>query len=199
MVVNRKVRNVSATRPEHENNDVDQLLLNARLRDELEPFLDESVEVVNTRMMPTHLENEYLASMLAWERAPVLPISRWFHPELVLPAPERLSDRQLARVLSRTIAALYEKQIVLDFTEHLSDRELYRVIFRDILPSHEKKLERTNTYLHWQCIDVNQDPETWLKYYASPEEREAWQEEFGGALPPAEVPPFPRRSPRWPL
>jgi hypothetical protein len=189
---------VSAARPEHEN-EVDQLLLNARLRDELEPFLDESVEVVNTRHMPTHLENEYLASMLAWERAPVLPISRWFHPELKLPAPERLSDRQLSRVLAKTIAALYEKQIVLEFTEHLSDRELYRVIFRDILPSHEKKLERTNTYLHWQCIDVNHDPDVWLRYYASEEEREGWQAEFGGPIPPAEKPPYPRRSPRWPL
>ena len=38
--------------------EVDQLLLNARLRDELEPFLDESVEVVNTRVMTTRLENE---------------------------------------------------------------------------------------------------------------------------------------------
>ena len=52
--------------------DVEQLMLNARLRDELEPFLYESLEVLNMRHMSTPSENEYLASILAWERAPVL-------------------------------------------------------------------------------------------------------------------------------
>ena len=61
----KKGRNVSAARREPQD-EVEQLLLNARLRDELEPFLDESVEVVNTRVMPTDQENEYLASMLEW-------------------------------------------------------------------------------------------------------------------------------------
>ena len=63
------------------DDEVDQLLLNARLRDELEPYLDESVELVNVRDMPTRDENEFLASMLEWERAPVVPISNWFSPE----------------------------------------------------------------------------------------------------------------------
>ena len=51
--------------------DVDQLMLNAQLRNELEPFLDESLDVVDRHRMTTRHENEYLASMLAWERAPV--------------------------------------------------------------------------------------------------------------------------------
>jgi hypothetical protein len=189
---------VSAARPEHDD-DVEQLMLNAQLRDELEPFLDESLEVVNTRLMPTRLENEYLASMLAWERAPVLPISRWFQPELVLPHPDQLSPDQLHRVLWETIDALHQQQILLDYTDHLSDRELFCIIYRDILPSLEKKLERTNTFLHWQCLDVNRDPEIWLRYYATREEREAWAAEAEGELPPCQPPPYPRRMPRWPL
>ena len=189
---------MSAARPERES-EVDHLLLNAQLRDELEPFLDESVEAVNTHQMPTHVENEYLASMLEWERAPVLPISRWFHPELRLPNPDQLSEPELHRILWQTIEALHGQHIVLDFTEHLSDQELYCLIYRDILPSLEKKIDRTNTYLHWQCIDVNQDPEIWLKYYATDDERKAWQQDFGGALPSCEPPPFPRQMPRWPL
>ena len=40
--------------------EVDQLLLNARLRDELEPYLDESVDLVNVRRMSTLMENEFL-------------------------------------------------------------------------------------------------------------------------------------------
>ena len=189
---------MSTARPEREN-EVDHLLLNARLRDELEPFLDESVEAVNTQHMPTHLENEYLASMLEWERAPVLPISRWFQPEMRLPNPDQLTDNELHQILWRTIESLHEQQILLDFTEHLSDRELYCLIYRDILPSLEKKIDRTNTYLHWQCIDINLDPEIWLRHYATEDERNTWQQDTGGVLPPCEPPPYPRRMPRWPL
>ncbi|MFN9911151.1 MAG: hypothetical protein ACK53L_01125, partial [Pirellulaceae bacterium] len=56
--------------------EVDQLLLNAQLRDELEPYIDESVDLLPVRQLPLATENEFLQSMLAWERAPVLPISR---------------------------------------------------------------------------------------------------------------------------
>ncbi len=179
--------------------DVDQLLLNARLRDELEPFHDESMEVVNTRVMPTRLENEYMASMLEWERAPVLPISRWFKPEMRLPAPESLADSDLKDLLWQVIEKLYRKRIALDFTDHLADRELYCLIVRDILPSLEKKIARRNTFLHWQCIDASADPEIWLKYYASEDDRKRWQADTGGRLPAPQDPPHPRQMPRRPL
>jgi hypothetical protein len=176
--------------------DVDQIMLNARLRDELEPFLDESVDLVNVRDKPTQFENEYLASMLAWERAPVLPITKWFTPHLELPSPEALTDRELNVLLWDTIHKLYEKQIVLDFTNHLSDFELYCLVLRDILPAHEKKLDSSPTYLHWHCLDPSDDPNTWLRYYASDEERHVWATESGCHLPPMEAPPFPRKMPR---
>ena len=60
-------------------------------------------------------------------------------------------------------------------------------------------MERANTYLHWQCIDVSQDPDIWLRYYATPEERSAWQREFGEEPPPSQSPPYPRRMPRRPI
>ena len=178
------------------SDEVDQLMLNARLRDELEPFLDESLELLNNRRMSTPSENEYLASILAWERAPVLPISQWFDPELKLPRPDTLDDRQLHDLLWETIDRLYDKRIVLDFTDHLSDRELYCLLIRDILPSAEKKIDVPRNFLHWHCLDADDDPEIWLRYYASDEEREAWAEEDGQPLPPAEIPPFPRVMPR---
>jgi hypothetical protein len=181
------------------DDEVDQLMLNARLRDELEPFLDESVELVNVRNMPTRDENEFLASMLEWERAPVLPISQWFQPKLNLPSPESLDNQQLHEVLWKTIHALFAKHIVLDFTHHLSDCELYRLICRDILPSLEKKIERRRTYLHWLCLDPDSEADVWLRYYASEEEREGWSEETGAELPPSELPPYPRRVPRGPM
>ena len=176
--------------------EVDQIMLNARLRDELEPFLDESVDLVNVREKPTEFENEYLASMLAWERAPVLPIGQWFAPNLELPSPDTLSGRELHALLWDTIQKLYDKQIVLDFTDHLSDYELYCLILRDILPSHEKKLDLSPTYLHWHCLDPSDDPDTWLRFYASEEERDAWSNESSCKLPPMEPAPFARKMPR---
>lgn len=182
--------------PRTKSDEVEQLLINARLRDELEPFLDESLDVLNTRRMSTPLENEYLASILAWERAPVLPISKWFEPELVLPRPEMLSRDELHELLWDTIHRLYDKRVVLDFTDHLSDRELYCLLIRDILPSPEKKIDTPRNYLHWHCLDADEDPETWLRYYASQGERERWALESGEEPPQAEIPPFPRVMPR---
>jgi hypothetical protein len=179
-----------------QEDDVDQLLLNARLRDELEPFLDESVNVVNVKEMPTRIENEYLASMLAWERAPVLPIADWFQPRLVLSPPDSLRPEELHEVLLDIIRRLYQKRIVLEYTDHLSDYQLYCTIARDILPSPEKRIEHSPTYLHWHCLDPADDPETWLRYYASSEDRKRWARETGQPLPPRQKPPYTRKVPR---
>jgi hypothetical protein len=179
--------------------EVDLLLENARLRDALEPFLDESLSLLQSRRLPTQEENEFLASMLAWERAPVLPISQWFLPELILPPPESLTDEQLHEVLWDTLQRLYEKRVIVEFTDHLSDRQLYCVIYRDILPSPEKMLESRKSFLHWHCLDPDEDVELWLRYYASPRERADWARETGEPLPPMQRPPHPRKMPRKPM
>jgi len=62
--------------------DVDCLLRNAELRDQIEPYLDESIHEIDFSSMPTAVENRFLESMLAWEQAPMSPISRWFSPPL---------------------------------------------------------------------------------------------------------------------
>ena len=180
--------------------EVDQLMLNAQLRDELEPFLDDSVACLDTKHLPTSVENEFLASMLAWERAPVLPIGQWYEPEIVLPHPDSLSQDQLHRTMWETIHKLYDMRIVLDFTDHLTDRQLYTIIYRDILSSAEKKIDlQRNNYLHWDCANITDDPETWLRFYASEKERSDWAEETGEALPVAEDPPYRRKMPTRPL
>ena len=181
------------------SDDVEHLLRNAQLRDELEPLFDESIDRVNPTSMSTRSENEFLESMLEWERAPMLPISQWFEPPLVLPHPDRLGQHQLSLVLSATIEKLFEKHIVLDFTDHLSDYQLYGIIFRDILPSHEKMLERRTTFLHWDCANMEENPDVWLRYYATPVEREMWAEENDQPLPPHESAPFSRQLPKAPL
>ena len=131
------------------HDDVEQLLRNAELRDELEPYYDESISRVNVQHLPLNVENEYLASMLAWETAPILPIYKWFDPEMRPPRPAVLSDRDLHEILWDVVRRLYEQRIVLDFTDHLSDRELYCLIYRDI-PAREKKID-SSAYLRWDC------------------------------------------------
>ncbi len=112
--------------------EVELLLRNARLRDELEPYVDESVALVSFRQMNLREENDFLESMLAWERAPALPIGRWSNPPLVIPSPERLDDDVLRELLYDTIDRLFQVRVVLEMTEHLTDRQLYTVLYRDI-------------------------------------------------------------------
>ena len=184
--------------PSSQSDEVEQLLRNAELRNELERYLDESISRVNVRHLTLAAENEFLASMLEWEQAPILPIYRWFEPELRLPRPESLSDAALRQILWDVIWKLHQKRIILDFTDHLNDRELYCLIFRDILPAREKKLEHVNNYLHWDCTGPSGDPEAWLRYYASDEEREDWAECYHQPLPERQSLPYPRRLPREP-
>jgi len=179
--------------------EVEELLRNAELRDELEPFYDESISRINVQHLPLAVENEFLASMLAWEQAPVLPIFRWFDPELRPPRPAMLNDKDLHDILWDVIRKLFEKRIVLDFTDHLSDRQLYCLVYRDILPAREKKIDLARNYLHWDCAGGTGDPDNWLRYYATDEERQAWKGTYRQPLPPKCKPPYPRRLPRRPM
>ncbi|WP_283430558.1 hypothetical protein [Neorhodopirellula lusitana] len=172
--------------------EVDLMIDNARLRDELEPYRDESIDDPTTRRMPLRQENEYLASILAWERAPALPIREWFNPPLTIAAPDSLDDSQLKVALQQTLQQLHSQNILLTCTDHLSDRELYRVIYRDILPCCEKKLASPGNELEWRCVEDN---ETWLTYYASAVERRRFQEEYQVDLPESRNPPHLRRIP----
>ena len=100
--------------------EVDLLLANARLRDELEPYRDESIDDPSVTRMSLRTENEYLASMLAWERAPALPIANWFTPAMELPAPDSLDDQTLSEVpQADNVGRLYSQKVVLRFTDHL--------------------------------------------------------------------------------
>lgn len=184
---------VDSRRPS--SDEVEDLLRNAQLRDELEPYYDESISRVNVQHLSLSVENDFLASMLAWETAPILPIYRWFDPELRLPRPTVLDDDDLNAILWDVIRRLYQHRIVLDFTDHLSDRELYCLIYRDILPVREKKVDLGANYLHWDCSHAGGDPEIWLRYYATDDERKAWTEAYHQPLPQRADPPCPRQLP----
>ncbi|MCA9131531.1 MAG: hypothetical protein KDA45_00180 [Planctomycetales bacterium] len=175
--------------------EVELLLRNAHLRDELEPYIDESVSLIHFRQMSLSEENCFLESMLAWERAPALPISCWALPQLVLPRPDSLDDDVLCELLVDAVERLFAVRVVLEMTEHLSDRELYTLIYRDILSACEKKVDLPGNYLCWRCLDEF-DHETWLTYYATESERLQWLEQHEGPLPEVQPLPYPRKLPR---
>jgi hypothetical protein len=180
--------------------DVDCLLRNAELRDQIEPYLDESIREIDFSSMPTAIENRFLESMLAWEQAPMAPIARWFSPPLSLPPASLLEDHELREQLWETIEQLFSKRVVLDYADHLSDRELYCLIRRDILPAAIKQVDLPDNYFHWDCSACNsEDVSIWLAYYASEAEREQWAMETGEDLPPRAVPPYPRALPTAPV
>ncbi|MDO4569791.1 MAG: hypothetical protein Q4D38_05360 [Planctomycetia bacterium] len=178
------------------SDDVEAMIRNAELRCELEPYYDDSITQLEERKLPLEEENNYLEMMLAWETAPVLPIAEWFNPPLRPRNPAQLSKVELAEELQRLLCLLYEKKIVLDFTNHLSDEELYLLICLDILPSREKMLLVRDGYLHWDCANVGENQMVWLTYYATEEEREAWEEATGECAPMRLPEPFPRDVPR---
>lgn len=184
--------------PHFTTTEVDELIRNAELRTELEPYLDESVSrILYYHRLPLRLENEFLASMLEWEIAPVEPIYRWFEPELRIPSPDTLSDEKLIQLLDELIEKLFEKKLLLDFTDHLSDRELYSLIYRDILPSREKNLRHRNSFIHWDCSAGDSD--IWLRFYATDDDREQWSDYYDEPLPPKQIPCHHRDLPQHPF
>lgn len=180
--------------------EVECLLRNAELRDAIEPFLDESIEEIDFRSLPTPVENQYLESMLAWERASLLPVSHWVTPPLILPPAHSLDDGSLRQELWQLIERLFEMRVVLDFTDHLSDRDLYALIRRDILPTPIKRVDLPDNYFHWDCsASESGDLTSWLAYYASDDEREEWAVAEGRDPPPRLVPAYPRALPTAPV
>ncbi|RLS34009.1 MAG: hypothetical protein DWH79_05810 [Planctomycetota bacterium] len=183
-----------------EPQEVDCLLHNAELRDAIEPYLDEAIFEIDFRGLPTAAENRFLESMLAWERAALEPIARWFSPPLALQPACTLDDDQVHQRLWETIDRLFDKRIVLDFTDHLSDRELYSLIRRDILPTAVKRVEIPDNFVHWDCSAAeSEEPTIWLVFYATDAERTQWSLEEGRAAPPRQVPPYPRALPTAPV
>ena len=182
-----------------EPEEVDCLIRNAELRDEIEPYLDESISEINFRLLPTPMENRFLESMLAWERAPLVSIARWFEPTLALQPSCTLDDEQVHNRLWETIEKLFSKRIVLDFTDHLSDRDCYSLIRRNILPATIKRVDLPDNYIHWDCSAEDAEiPSAWLQFYATDQEREQWSLEEGRDPPARAVPPYPRALPTAP-
>ena len=106
-----------------------------------------------------------------------------------------LTDAQLHRELWRLLERLArERRVFVAQTNHLSDRELYIELTERRLVAEKRSLP-VRQCAAWQVNLLDDceecDLDLFLRFYASDEEREYW-EEAGESLPPAETAPFDR-------
>ena len=105
-----------------------------------------------------------------------------------------LGDDALGAKLREIADAMFSFGMVIEDTDHLSDRELYRWLVGDAL--REETILTTDPRSTWHLSPIGgcseEDIEVHLRYYADDEQRERWEREFGGPLPPKEPRPYDR-------
>ena len=112
-----------------------------------------------------------------------------------LTRPEELTDTQLTTTLWIVINALADLGVFLSSTNHLSDRELYTLLWtkslredHPIVPEEFPMVTHINILGGWS----NEDIETYLKYYATAQDRERFAGMRTAPIPEHEEPPFHR-------
>ena len=115
---------------------------------------------------------------------------------IALPDPEALDDEALHERLWAAIYALAAMNVFLYQTNHLSDRELYTTLHKELLPEEMPALNPDDgSAWHINLIGRGslEDVTSYLRYYANPSARRAFQEMFPDErLPVHEDPPFDR-------
>ncbi len=142
---------------------------------------------------PPELEERFLERVLAFEMIEPTPLfDQLIERGVELPEPRDLSDEQIAEKLHELFGALAQLGVYVTSTDHLDDRALYEILWRDTLRVPEMTDPDDPTLA---CmIDLimgfsEQDIATWLSYYASDQDRDAWQADF----PDLDLPPKKKR------
>ncbi len=141
------------------------------------------------------LELDFLQRILATETGPYVSNREWLEREGVFFVPP--GEIPLGAVepeLWRLIIALAGARVFIGYTDHLSDAELYQRLWDEVLPDELPDLPRSEADgFHWDFSDAGGEPNAWLAYYASDEERERWRSEFPEIMiPPRCRPPYAR-------
>jgi hypothetical protein len=143
----------------------------------------------------TELELDFLQRILAIETGPYVSNREWLEREgsVFVPLTE-LPAGSVGVELMRLVNALARARVFINYTDHLSDAELYERLWEEVLPDELPDLPRTEAEgFHWDFSDGGGEPNAWLAYYASDEERERWRTEFPEIIiPPRCRPPYAR-------
>ncbi len=100
---------------------------------------------------------------------------------VALPAPDELSDDELALKLIEVIHTLANRRTYLSFTNHLSERELYTHLWQETLNEWCPDLpadSEMNCHIDLLGTGSGEDNALYLTYYADEEERARWAKDF---------------------
>lgn len=150
---------------------------------------------------PLEVEVAFLERVVAFETTPRTSNRDWLARRGIrFRSPRELGGADLARELSRLVKALATGRVCLANTDHLTDAELYQRLWDMVLPEKVSDSERTrDAEMLWDFSDSpDGSADTWLRWYATEEQRLDWSMEFpDDPMPPRESPP-PRRDHRLP-
>jgi hypothetical protein len=176
---------------------IEQYLHIAEMKAELNELSDGMMAMGTCEDMGQGLEEDFLESILAYERAEQVPFRTLLERDgVTLPAPNELSDEELSAKLDEVIQAMARQRNFLDCTNHLSDRELYKhlieISFEETVPDLPPD-DRTNYHLDITGGCSDEDIAIYLKYYADEDSRVYWAESWPDmVIPPHEDPPYDR-------
>jgi hypothetical protein len=112
----------------------------------------------------------------------------------VFQKPAALKGRRIGAMLHRLLDGLASMRVFVMNTDHLSDRSLYQRLWSRHLREPVLLLEDADCICHYQIdvvgFEMQDDPRSWLAYYATSRERVEWALQNPGCpLPPSM--PFP--------
>ncbi len=108
------------------------------------------------------------------------------------------SDAEIHEKLWKLIFALAGMKVYLTNSDHLSDRHLYRRLTQRYTQQPIAQIpfaDGTGCMIDVVGSETQDNPDAWLRYYASSRERMEWaKQNVGKTLPPSEEMKYPRES-----
>lgn len=176
--------------------DIDREIRMAKMEQEIEDLADGKIIRGGAEHVPRDVEEDFLRHVLAFEKAHLeTPIVRLKERGITLLPPEELDDNTLEKELEKVISSLASMRCFLYHTDHLSNRALYTWLWREGLREEVPDPEALSGAWRTSPIGAGTDEDTqiFLRYYATPEEREGWRQQFpDDILPEPESPPYDR-------
>jgi len=141
------------------------------------------------------IEETFLKRVLAFETSPKRTLFDLLRKsEVELPRPDEVTDEALTKRLWKVIRALVAKSVILGNTDHLSDRELYMLLWNETLRREFVISPHFTLHVDMTETGVDDGVPTYLKYYASKEERRMYSNAHPTFKMPAHVDPPRRRD-----